>query len=402
MSWKDQLRKASFRGVEFHVLNDMATFGRRTLPHEYPFRDVPYVEDIGRAARRLRIDAIILGEDYMSVRDALIVAIETEGPGKLIHPQYGEMLVSLVDDGATLDHSSAEGGCCRIAFSCIESGEITFPVASTATATVVQDQAEATHGALEDGFASIFSLSGLQSFGIQDAVDRAGNWLGELDGAVAAAAAGATGPLSNLVSAIASARSSINGLLNAPANFASTVTGLVGAVATAFGSRSAVHLLTGLSDFGSEEATTEPSTSTRRTMAANRTAFLELVHGAVATESASALTGVEFTDYNDAIALRDEVLEAIDRVADASQNDTTYQALRTLRAAVVRDVATRGADLARIITVTPPATAPALVLAYQIYGDAARDLSLVSRNQSSITRPGFVPGGRPLEVAIDA
>ncbi|MCD7099123.1 DNA circularization N-terminal domain-containing protein [Stenotrophomonas sp. MMGLT7] len=401
MSWKDQLRPASFRGVEFHVEYDYGTFGRRTVPHEYPYRDKPFVEDMGRAARRMRINAIILGADYMAQRDALIAAVETAGPGKLVHPQFGEMQVSVIDDGLTIDHSTTEGGSCRVSFSCIESGDITFPAATSATTTVVTTQAAAAQETLSDTFAGGFSLDGLQSFGVTDAIERAGRWLDTVEGQVGNLAAGATTPLAALASAFASARGSINALLNAPANFASTVTSLLGGISDALEPRDAVRLLTDLVGFGDDETVIRSTTATREAMADNRTAFLELTRGSATAEAAATLTEVEFSDYDDAAALRDRVTDAIDTVADSAQGDDVYQALTTLRAAVVRDVATRGADLARIVKVTPATTLPALVLAYRLYGDAAYDLDLVARNAATIVRPGFVPGGQQLEVAID-
>ena len=50
----EQLQKASFRGVPFEVTSASLTAGRRTVVHEYPQRDKPYVEDLGRASRKLR------------------------------------------------------------------------------------------------------------------------------------------------------------------------------------------------------------------------------------------------------------------------------------------------------------------------------------------------------------
>ena len=71
-------------------------------------RDTPYVEDLGRRARVMRVDAIILGDDYRVRRDALIEAIEQSGPGKLVHPFYGELTVSLWR-GVKPVQSDAEG-----------------------------------------------------------------------------------------------------------------------------------------------------------------------------------------------------------------------------------------------------------------------------------------------------
>lgn len=48
MSWTDRLQPASFRGVAFKVDGDDLQIGRRTVVHEYPGRDTPSVEDMGR------------------------------------------------------------------------------------------------------------------------------------------------------------------------------------------------------------------------------------------------------------------------------------------------------------------------------------------------------------------
>jgi prophage DNA circulation protein len=88
-------------------------------------------------------------------------------------------------------------------------------------------------------------------------------------------------------------------------------------------------------------------------------------------------------------------LDALD-ARQGEADDAVYGALADLRGAVVRDIAARGADLARVVRYTPPETLPALVLAHRLYGDAARDGELVARN--GIAHPGFVPGGLELEV----
>ena len=51
-SWPQMLNQASFRGVPFAVYGGDARFGRRLALHEYPGRDKPYIEDMGRSTRR--------------------------------------------------------------------------------------------------------------------------------------------------------------------------------------------------------------------------------------------------------------------------------------------------------------------------------------------------------------
>lgn len=123
--WKSRLQPASFRGVPFSVESDEGTFGRRVQTHEYPNRDKPYTEDLGRATRRFTISAYLIGDDYIDQRDRLIAAVDTPGPGTLVHPNYGEMAIC-VDGEVRVSHSNNEGRMCRISFSFVEAGNFRF------------------------------------------------------------------------------------------------------------------------------------------------------------------------------------------------------------------------------------------------------------------------------------
>lgn len=107
--WKMQLRAASFRGVSFGVTADESEGGRRTVTHEFPQREAPYVEDLGGAPRRFTVQAFVLGSDYMSRRDALEAALQQPGPGTLVHPWYGEVQVSQTAP-YKVRHSAQDGG----------------------------------------------------------------------------------------------------------------------------------------------------------------------------------------------------------------------------------------------------------------------------------------------------
>ncbi len=72
MGWRENLRKGSFRGIPFFVDSSSAGFGRRNVLHEYPLRDTPYAEDLGRAQKEFTVEATVIGDDYLRKRDALI------------------------------------------------------------------------------------------------------------------------------------------------------------------------------------------------------------------------------------------------------------------------------------------------------------------------------------------
>lgn len=176
INWRDNLYDASFRGVPFSVESDEGSFGRRVQVHEYPNRDKPYTEDLGRATRRLTINAYLVGDDYAEQRDRLITAIETAGPGTLIHPQFGEMQ-GCIDGQVTVSHSGTEGRMCRVSFQFVESGELSFPVAGAATARKLEESSVFLDELIEDMFGD-FDLAGIPDFIQNDVIARTTDMLG--------------------------------------------------------------------------------------------------------------------------------------------------------------------------------------------------------------------------------
>jgi prophage DNA circulation protein len=119
-AWRATLRPASLAGAGFHVEQGGVAGGRRIALHEFPKRDTPYAEDMGRKARRWSVAAYIVGPDYLGDRDALIAVCETEGPALLVHPTLGEMLV--VCDGFSAHESRERGGFVSFELNLAEAG----------------------------------------------------------------------------------------------------------------------------------------------------------------------------------------------------------------------------------------------------------------------------------------
>src|SRR4051812_26581932 len=84
--WRDKWLQAQFRGARFFVENGVMAGGRRTALHEYPKRNVPYAEDMGKAANKFVVQGYLIGPNYLNDKDALIDALEKDGPGMLRLP----------------------------------------------------------------------------------------------------------------------------------------------------------------------------------------------------------------------------------------------------------------------------------------------------------------------------
>jgi len=173
MAWFEDLQldgKGSFRGVEFLVDNVESTIGRRTVTHEFPAKDKPFVEDLGRKARLINLEAYFVGPDYMVSRDRLRTEIEdTPGKGTLIHPYWGEMQVTVTGD-ARIRETPAEGGVARVSFTVTEAGE-ELPTIEPDKAAALTIEADAADAAMKESFEDDFAVVGYIADVGQAAVD---------------------------------------------------------------------------------------------------------------------------------------------------------------------------------------------------------------------------------------
>jgi len=99
-AWRKDYLRASFRGIEFHTEAGARESGRRIAMHEFPKKELPYAEDMGRRAIEFTVRGYIIvyprdeqqqglelyRKDYRPQRDKLMAALEQEGPGELQLP----------------------------------------------------------------------------------------------------------------------------------------------------------------------------------------------------------------------------------------------------------------------------------------------------------------------------
>ncbi|MBO4220815.1 DNA circularization N-terminal domain-containing protein [Bradyrhizobium neotropicale] len=103
-AWRDQLMPASYNDARFHCEVNSRQSGRRIVEHEFPKKDLPYAEDMGRQAREFSVrgycivypydsEILLFRRDYRQDRNLLIEALEAEGPGVLQLPTQPPQLV---------------------------------------------------------------------------------------------------------------------------------------------------------------------------------------------------------------------------------------------------------------------------------------------------------------------
>jgi prophage DNA circulation protein len=120
--WRMRLQPASYNGVLFHVDASARASGRRIALHEFPKRDIPYSEDMGRKAKRFTVAAYVIGPFFEDQRDALIEQFEAEGTGRLVLPTSTDEKLVVVD-AYSITERRERGGYAEIEIHFIEAGQ---------------------------------------------------------------------------------------------------------------------------------------------------------------------------------------------------------------------------------------------------------------------------------------
>lgn len=128
--WRDSYRVASFRDATFHTETDSRTSGRRRVDHLYPKRNIPYSEDMGRAAKQFTIRGYLIGPNYLDLKDRLIAALEEDGPGTLCVPlpYRPDVTIEVMSGPYTVMERRELGGYCEIEMDFSEAGKSGAPI----------------------------------------------------------------------------------------------------------------------------------------------------------------------------------------------------------------------------------------------------------------------------------
>lgn len=452
-TWTECLNKASFRGVPFAIYGGDARFGRRIALHEYPGRDKPYIEDMGRATRRIRMTGFLVtdslvygGGDVIAQRDALVAAAEKPGPGALMHPTLGALNVSVPAEGLSVIERWDMGRYFEISLVLIESGDRVFPSVTS------------SGGSLLDKLAAALGLSGALDFvrkviGGVTAVINAVEGVIKFGKAIVGMVVGVIADFKVLVGRITRDVRSLTSLASLmTGNFGRYANGNVSSalvtnkkarnvkvtmpqlIANNTANRAAVddsmqHLLkaaqdldasnsdrftgavqsvmdalvAGIADPGDAIALLGPLVSFKptayngtgtvgvaRTVAQDATAAL--VRRSALAAMGKVVASYAPGSYDEAITSMSTVTGFIDAevlVAGDAGDDESYNALIALRQAVVSALTTTGATLPNLETFSFRAAMPALVMANRLYQDTSRADELIQ--QANPIHPAFMP-----------
>lgn len=402
MNYKSKLLPASFRGVNFGVKDINTTMGRRTVLHEYPLRNDPYAEDLGRKAREYTINAFVMNPDDYSASQDLASALEDyDTPGTLVHPTLGA--IQVVPKECTHTYSSTEGGIEYFQVIFVETSGNNLPSTTLDTQGFARSSANALLSSSAQYFASNFKVAGYADFLADAAIQNLNTFAAKFRGLInfGSARNGNPGQYSKLIASLNDFTTDIPNLVFTPQELADRLNQLNKDLNASFVANLGLAMLiqSRLWEYGDDFAVIIATTNLRLIQGNNQDLIIYLVKASVIAEMVRNVSQMIFLSEEDATSVRDSVDEKgwalLEELADNFQDDI-YTSLLTTLNAMIQDVSTRTENAASVRTYLTKDKLPVLRLAYEYLDDASMDQAVIDRNQ--IINPLFVPNGTPIKV----
>lgn len=411
MAWTDNLLPAALNGVPFLYKSTETELGRRGVVHEFPGRDDPFAEDLGRRARKYKISAFVLGENYATDRDNLIEVIEKKGDKTLTHPYLGDFTVKIIGP-VRLTETDDEGRIARFDLELCESG-MAFPLISLDTAarvTTINADLQ-TKLSTKTKFSLLGAIGAVLS-SVARGLGAASSAIRKVNGKIAAK----LDLIDDITAEINQFEEDLDSLINTPQALMNKFTALITSVVNLVKDHLppltfeidveepdfpaiALAILAELGEF-TTEADSIPTPTEQSELEHDAHEQVSITTQASTLGAVSdLLAGLELDSADSAKSIAQVLAAKFDEMLEADFDAEVHESLAALKAASIEHFIKTAAQLPQLTTYTTPGTMPALVIAYELYADASRDAEIIKRN--SIRHPAFVPGGVDLEVVTE-
>lgn len=414
MTYRDRIQQGSFRNVPFYTDTHNYEGGRHSIVHEFPERDDPFTEDMGRKARRFNLDIHIIGSDYFGLRNRMIRALEKGNDGILIHPYLGRKIVNVLD--FTESESNIEGAFCVFSVTFVEHGKPINPTGTFGQIFAVFDQINSTIDSLQAEFESIYELALLPGYVADSALGVFNNITDTFTEAIGIVPA-TVSVVDQIKNNILDYGNSLSSTFNDAADiFVNTVTLQKSLTKITNDAKDKQTIQEYILDFGDDAEEPPILTESREKEQQNNQAIYRFVQGVAVTQIVSWLVqsvtepfDVTVDEYNnvenntiysigDLQDRRDEVSAIIDTYLDKFGNFESRQEFLNLKALMINALPQVETvhDLKREKSITPKSSLPSLVLVYDQHETIDSEDDFLKRNK--IQNPAFVPGGTTYEI----
>lgn len=395
MAWKDNLREASFRGFKFLVKTSQLATGRRAVQHEYPNRETPYTEDLGRAARAYEIEGHLVGDDYFAAKKRILEVFEKAGPGELIHPYYGSVFVQVSD--VNVSESTLEGAIAVFSVKFLEAGNNSFPKGTNDKGAVLQQNVLGALANIKKDFDDNFSIAGMPAFAInsaraliakaQETFDSSTKIFSDIAEGVAEAAFATR----NLIA-------ETNDLLQSPSVLSQRLLDSFSLMEDAISSnKSKTKAHESFYKFSGDEEV-DGDTPFRIREKENEATFKNFMRRVAAVKSSQTAIVSDYASFNEAEEARVKITDVIEEQIRAIDdvNSDLWQSMVDVNSSIVVALPDVDADLPSLKEKTLEKDDVSLLLVYDQFEKIDNEKDIIDRN--NIRHPGFISSGTTLEI----
>ncbi len=393
----------SFRGVAFGTLAHSVEGGRRTITHEFPLKDVPFLEDLGLKARTFSMDLYVLGDDVSARRDELTKALEQKGPGTLVHPYLGVLTVQVT--GYSLSETYDEQRIAKFSVTFVFPGKLESPKAVTSVSGSVSSLST-TSTLLACANASEIDVSSSKT---QSQVTEI---VGTLSDTVQTAAQQAAQPSSvatgtdlaatfQKTSSFVQTLGSVVELVSHPELMAAALADCVFQLAnlgmTPFQAFRAYNRL--LTDV--QLAFTKyhfPESALGLTMSANLARIQDVMFTAVVTSAAAQAVDADYRTNDQALSARSDLAQMFQVAMSSVSDDVLFGYLQDLLALSLAAIPSADKALPNLVKIRVSAQLPTLVLAYDLMSGSVDESTVIELN--GVRNPWMAPNTSGSEIVV--
>ncbi|HVE20657.1 MAG TPA: DNA circularization N-terminal domain-containing protein [Acidocella sp.] len=397
MSWFDDLLPASFNGVPFLIEGTDRESGRRLVAHEFPLRNDPSQEDLGRLPRVFSIKAYVAGDLWVLERSLLETALENSSTvGTLIHPTYG--ILNVWVGKIRSSETRTVGGYATIDIEFSLDGGTASPLSITDAVSTLLAGLNSLVPFLEDAYIASVGLEILSGV----VATLVGNQLSNADaqfnamaqstvsGITSGFAANPTDSTTTASAVTAAFAAAANNVIAAQPVQPALEDPVAGVTSTQPLSADPSGGLLALASFGST-LPTQPSTAVPA-LGVAQAALISLIQGAALVAVLTVYAQIDWQSANQAQAAAEQLQCLLDvqvaAAADAGNFDL-FRAWRAISAQARAQMAQDAQNLPSLATYSVAGVMPALALAQRLYQDGTQAPGLVALND--VPHPIFMP-----------
>lgn len=387
--WLTTLWPGSFKGVPFKVERDSEAAGRRIRIHEFPMRDVPYLEDLGELRREFDVMAYVASDSADVDAASLISVCTARGAGVLVLPSHGPITARCLTAERRRDKD--RHGYIAIGMRLVREGASGALGSIPMRANLTFAAADNLSTALAAAFALAIRISNQPGYVVDQTTEAVQDSYAALEGVrtsepvLASKSAG----IRNTIQTAFDAAPTV--IVSDPSVATAATVSIARALGDAMPAAAAVQTFDALSQSAPVEVDMTARTASGRALAVNLVAAYRNLRLAALAAYCEAIVRTELSDRRAALTLRANVAEYFEAEMDrltADQSDL-YNAMAGLRNATVDFLSRAVLDLAPVISVSANMPMPSLFWAWRLYSDPARSADLVARNR--VVHPSFMP-----------